>query len=318
MSITTSNSAGALGQSPEDIQAAPPDNAATPHGHAAPRAIPDEPVTTIGPARPWWSLGLKELWHYRELLYFLTWRDVKVRYKQTLVGVAWVVMQPLISTLVFTIFLGWLARVPSGDVPYPLMVFTGLLPWTFFSSAVTGAGGSLVGNSHLITKVYFPRMFIPAASVCARLLDFFISCAVLGGLALYYGVTPTWRLLVWAPPLLALLALLALGLGMLMSAINVRYRDVGVALPVLVQFWMFASPVVYPSSMVYASGAAGVWKRLYTLNPMVGVIDNFRAALLGGPANWPALASSAAITAAVLAYAAYEFRRAEKQFADII
>ena len=316
MSITTSNSTGTLGQTPEDTQAASPSRT-TPREPAA-RPLPEEPVATIGPARPWWSLELRELWHYRELLYFLTWRDVKVRYKQTLVGVAWVVLQPLLSTLIFTVFLGRLARIPSDGMPYPLFVFAGLLPWTFFAAAVSGGGNSLVGSSHLITKVYFPRMIIPAAAVCARLLDFLVSFAVFGVLMLYYGVAPSWRLLTWLPALVALVTLLALGVGMWAAAVNVKYRDVGVALPVLVQFWMFASPVVYPSGIVYSPGIPPVWQRLYTLNPMVGIIDNFRAALLGGPANRGGLAAAAALTLALLAYAAYVFRRAEKQFADII
>jgi lipopolysaccharide transport system permease protein len=316
MSIRTNNSAGTPGQSPEDTQAASPSRT-RPHEPAA-RPLPEEPVATIGPTRPWWSLELRELWHYRELLYFLTWRDVKVRYKQTLVGVAWVVVQPLLSTLIFTVFLGRLARIPSDGMPYPLFVFAGLLPWMFFAAAVTGGGNSLVSSSHLITKVYFPRLIIPAAAVCARLLDFLVSFVVFGALMLYYGAAPSWRLLTWLPALVALVTLLALGVGMWAAAVNVKYRDVGVALPVLVQFWMYASPVVYPSGIVYSPSVPRVWQHLYTLNPMVGIIDNFRAALLGGPANWAGLAASAAFTLTLLAYAAYVFRRAEKQFADII
>lgn len=314
MSISTSNSAGTLGKSPEETATAPPERAAPP----APRPLPEEPVATIGPARPWWSLNLHELWHYRELLYFLVWRDVKVRYKQTLVGVAWVVMQPLLSTLIFTVFLGNLARVPSDGTPYPLFVFAGLLPWTFFSSAVTGAGPSLVGNSNLITKVYFPRMFIPAAAVSARMLDYLISFTVLIGLELYYGVPLTWRLLVWTPPLVALIALLAFGVGMWAAAVNVRYRDVGVALPVLIQFWMFVSPVVYPSSLIYSSSVSPVWKQLYMLNPLVGIIEGFRSVTFGRPVDLSALAFSAAVTLVVLLCAAATFRGMEKSFADVV
>jgi len=264
------------------------------------------------------QLNLGDLWAYRELLYFLTWRDVKVRYKQTLVGVAWVVMQPLLSTLIFTVFLGNLARVPSDGAPYPLFVFAGLLPWTFFASAVSGAGPSLVGSSNLITKVYFPRMFIPAASVSARLLDFLISFAVLAGLLLYYGVPLTWRLFVWLPPLVALIALLALGIGMWAAAVNVKYRDVGVVLPVLVQFWMFASPVVYPSSLIYSSSVSPFWKRLYMLNPLVGIIEGFRSATFGRPVDVSSLAFSVAVTVVVLLCAAYTFRGMEKSFADVV
>ena len=310
MSITTNNSAGTLEPAVEDTQAAPPANT-TPQ-RQAPRPLPDEPVATIGAGRPWWALNLGELWPYRELLYFLIWRDVKVRYKQTALGVAWVVMQPLLSTLVFTVFLGYLARVPSDRVPYPLFAFAGLMPWTFFSSAVTGSGSSIVGSANLITKVYFPRMIIPAASVCGRLVDFFVAFVVLAGLLLYYGVAPT-RQLLWLPALIALLTLLAVAVGMWISAVNVKYRDVGVALPVLVQFWMFASPVVYPAILVPKE-----WRWLYNLNPLVGILEGFRSALFGRPLDWAALSFSAGLTLALLVYASYTFRRMEKGFADVV
>jgi lipopolysaccharide transport system permease protein len=315
MSTTPSNSAGALEPPINDIKAAPP--AKTPPKAATAHALPDEPLVTIQPSKAWSALNLRDIWHYRELLYFLTWRDVKVRYKQTALGIAWVVMQPLMSTLVFTVFLGMLARIPSDGIPYPLFVFTGLLPWTFFASAVTGSGNSLVGSTHLITKVYFPRMIIPCAAIGARLLDFFISFVILAALMLYYGAAPTRGLLL-LPVLVALVTLLALAVGMWASAVNVKYRDVTVVLPVLIQIWMFASPVVYPSSIVYAHAGAPALKWLYMANPMVGVIDNFRTALFGGPFNWSSLAVSAAVALALLVYAAYNFRRMEKSFADII
>src|SRR5215212_6657059 len=219
MSITTGNSASTLGPQVKDAQAVPPAETTTPDPAAL--RLPDEPLTTIEPSKSWSALNLRDLWNYRELLYFLTWRDVKVRYKQTALGVAWVVMQPLLSTVIFTVFLGGLARIPSEGAPYPLFVFTGLLPWTFFAAAVVGSGNSLVGSSHLITKVYFPRMIIPGASVCARLLDFLISFAILGGLMLYYGAAPNWGMLLWLPALVALVTLLALGVGMWTSAVNV-------------------------------------------------------------------------------------------------
>ncbi|HEX6183011.1 MAG TPA: ABC transporter permease [Pyrinomonadaceae bacterium] len=310
MSITTNNSAGTLEPAVEDTQAAPPANT-TPQ-RQAPRPLPDEPVATIGAGRPWWALNLSELWPYRELLYFLIWRDVKVRYKQTALGVAWVVMQPLLSTLVFTIFLGYLARVPSDLVPYPLFAFAGLMLWTFFSSAVTGSGSSIVGSANLITKVYFPRMLIPAASVCGRLVDFSVAFVVLAGLMLYYGIAPTWQLL-WLPMLIALLTLLAVGVGMWASAVNVKYRDVGVALPVLVQFWMFASPVVYPAILVPRE-----WRWLYNLNPLVGILEGFRSALFGRSLDWAALSFSAGLTLVLLVYSSYTFRRMEKGFADVV
>lgn len=274
--------------------------------------LPDEPLTTIQPGKSWGALDLRELWASRELLYFLMWRDVKVRYKQTALGIAWVVMQPLLMTVIFTMFLGVLARVPSGGVPYPLLVYTGLLPWTFFSSAVAGCGHSLVANANLITKVYFPRVLLPAAAVGGRLMDFAISSVILAGLMLYYRVEPTAQLL--ALPLLVLLTtLLALGLGMLVSALNVKYRDVGVALPVLLQLWMFASPVLYPAELAPAG-----WRPLLALNPMVGVVEGFRAALLGGRFSKFALAVSTVVAAAQFVFAAFFFRRVERSFADVI
>jgi len=258
------------------------------------------------------QLDLRELWSYRELLYFLTWRDLKVRYKQASLGVLWVVLQPLLMTLIFTLFLGKLVRVPSDGVPYALFVFAGLLPWTFFATSVAGSGNSIVGNAHLITKVYFPRMLIPGASLGARLVDFAISFLILIGLMIYYGVGVTWSVLL-LPVLVALVVLLALALGMWASALNVKYRDVGVALPVLIQLLMFGSPVLYPTSLVPER-----WQWVYTLNPMVGILENFRAALLGRQMNWPALAISTVITLLALAYASYSFKRMERGFADIV
>jgi lipopolysaccharide transport system permease protein len=255
-----------------------------------------QPLITIENRKSWIGLDLRELWHYRELLYFLTWRDVKVRYKQTVIGVLWVVLQPLLSTIIFTIFLGKLARVPSDGLPYALFAYAGLLPWTFFSMAITTSGNSLVGSAHLITKVYFPRMV---------------------AFMIYYGVSFSWHIIM-LPPLVLLLAFLALAIGMWISATNVKYRDVGVALPVLVQFWMFASPIVYSSTLVYQSKVARGWKLLYSLNPLVGVIDNFRAALFGTAFNWPGLGITIALTVVMLVYGAYDFRRMERNFADIV
>ncbi len=312
MSTTSSNSAGAL--EPTTDQIAPPARTSLP---PSAHNLPDEPLVIIQRSKSWAALDLRDIWQYRELLYFLTWRDIKVRYKQTVIGVAWVIMQPVLSTLIFTLFLGYLARVPSDGVPYPLFVFSGLLPWTFFASAVVSSSTSLVGSANLITKVYFPRMIIPAAAVGARLLDFAIAFAVLIGLMFYYGMPLTWRLL-WLPALVVLVTLLAMAVGMWMSAINVQYRDVGMALPVLVQFWMFASPVVYPSSLVYSRSIAAGWEFLYMLNPVVGIIDNFRAVILGTPFNWRALGVSAALTLLLLVGAAFHFRRIEKGFADVI
>ena len=276
------------------------------------------PLVTIEPTRSWRPLNFGDLWTYRELLYFLTWRDIKVRYKQTAMGIAWVVMQPLLMTLIFTVFLGILARVPTGGLPYALLVYTGLLPWNLFSSGVGAATYSLVGNSNLITKVYFPRVLVPAASIAARLVDFAISFAILAALLAYYrmvqhyDIALTWKL-VAIPFLIALTTLLSFGLGMLVSALNVKYRDVGVALPVMIQLWMFVSPVLYPSGIV-----PGKWQRLYALNPLVGLIDGFRAALLGGSFNQFALAVSVSFTIGSLIISASIFRRFEKDFADFV
>lgn len=255
---------------------------------------------------------LRELWAYRELLFFLTWRDVRVRYKQAVLGMGWVVLQPLLMTLVFTVFLGVIVRVPSDNVPYPLFAYSGLLLWTFFSGAISGSGNSLIGNAHLITKVYFPRLLIPLASILARVVDLLVALVMLVGLMIYFQVGVSSRLLL-APLMIILLGLLALGLGMWTSALNVKYRDVGLALPVFIQLWMFVSPVVYPLTLVPEP-----WRLLYSLNPLVGIIEGFRAALFGKSFNWPALGISAGVTIALLLYAGFVFKRREKTFADII
>ena len=279
--------------------------------------LPDHPLVTIVPGKPWGLLDLRELWEHRELLYFLTWRDLKVRYKQTALGVAWVVMQPLMMTLIFTIFLGKLARVPSDGSPYPLFVFAGMLPWLFVSTSIIASTASLVGSSNLITKVYFPRVMIPAAMVCGRLIDFLVSFVVFIGIMIYYQVGLTKNVLM-LPLIMALMIVLALSIGIWASAVNVKYRDVAAALPVLVQLWMFMSPVVYPSSMVLSRNIGSVLRWIYTINPMVGIIDGFRSAILGGPFNWFGLLSAAAITLVLFVYAGYEFRRLETTFADMI
>lgn len=274
--------------------------------------LPDEPVATIEPSCAWNALNLRDLWHYRELLYFLVWRDIKVRYKQTAVGVAWVVIQPVFSALIFTLFLGKWARVPSDQISYVLFVYPALAFWTFFSAAVTQGGNSVVGSAQLITKVYFPRLIIPAAAVIARLLDLGIAFSIMVVLLAYYR-TPVSQSILLLPVPLLLGALLALGMSILTSALNVKYRDVSVALPVLVQLWMFASPVVYPSSLVPEK-----YRTFYELNPLVGILENLRAALFGGPFYWRSLVISTIFTFAVLIYAAFAFRRVERSFADIV
>jgi len=272
----------------------------------------EEPLFTIKPTSKWVALNLRDLWAYRELLYFLTWRDVKVRYKQTVLGASWAVIQPLFSMLVFTLFFGKLAGVPSDGIPYPLFAYAGLLPWTYFSNAVTSSGNSLVGSSNLISKVYFPRMIIPGAAVAAGLVDFAIAFALLAGLMIYYGVAVTWSIAM-VPALVILTALLALGVGMWTSALNVKYRDVRYALPFLIQLWMFATPIIYPSSIVPAK-----WRWALALNPLVGIIEGYRASLFGREFDWVALGLSSFVTLALLVYSAYAFRRMEKSFADIV
>ena len=274
--------------------------------------IPDKPVVVIQPSKSWVALNLRDLWHYRDLLYILTKRDVQVRYKQTLLGAAWAIIQPLFTMLIFSLLFGRLAEMPSDGVPYPIFAFAGLLPWTFFSNAVTNSGNSLVGNSNLVTKVYFPRMVIPMASVASGLIDFAVAFGLLILLMLYYGVGFSINLIM-VPILILLTALLAIGIGMWMSALNVKYRDIRYALPFLIQLGMFASPIIYPLSFVPEK-----WRWLLLLNPLAGQIEGYRAAFFGTPFNWLALAISAVITFVVLIYSAYNFRRMEKSFADII
>ncbi len=274
--------------------------------------LPEKPLVSIRPGRQWVAIDLKALWAYRELLYFLTWRDVKVRYKQTALGAVWAIIQPLLTMIIFTLFFGRLAGIPSDGIPYPLFAYAGLLPWTFFSNAVTNSSNSLVGSANLITKVYFPRMIIPGSAVAAGLIDFAIAFAVLVILMFYYGVAITPNLLIM-PALVVMTAALALGIGMWMSALNVKYRDIRYALPFAIQLLMFATPIIYPSSMVPAK-----WRYLLSLNPLAGIIEGYRAALFGKPLDWPALGLSTVITIGLLVYAAFFFRKTERTFADIV
>jgi len=272
----------------------------------------EKPLVSIRAGGKWAAIDLKSLWAYRELLYFLTWRDVKVRYKQTALGAAWAVIQPLFTMIIFSIFFGKLANMPSDGIPYPLFAYAGLLPWTFFSNAVTNSGNSLVGSSNLITKVYFPRMIIPGAAVAAGLVDLFIAFGILIVLMIYYGAGGTWNLLM-LPALVVLTTLLAIGIGMWTSALNVKYRDIRYALPFAIQLLMFATPIIYPVSIVPAR-----WRWLLNLNPLTGIIEGYRAAFFGRPFDRPTLAASAVITLALLIYAAYYFKRMERTFADIV
>lgn len=271
--------------------------------------VPDKPLVVVEARKSWVGINLRDLWAYRELLYFLTWRDVKVRYKQTAIGAAWAILQPLLLMLIFNFFIARLGGISSGNVPYPLFAYAGLLPWTFFANAVTSSGNSLVGSTNLITKVYFPRVFIPAAAVAAGLVDMAIAFGLLIVLMIYYGVGFHLNMLL-LPLVIILTTLLALGVGMLMSALNVKYRDIRYALPFMIQVWMFASPVIYP--------LPEKWHALLSLNPMTGIIEGFRAALFGQPLNWSPLALSAIITLALLVSSAFAFSRMERSFADVI
>jgi lipopolysaccharide transport system permease protein len=277
-----------------------------------PSPLPEEPVVEIKANRKWLAINLKEIWAYRELLFFLTWRDVKVRYKQTLLGVAWVVIQPLMTMLITTLFFGKLMRVPSDGLPYSLFVFAGLLPWMFFAKAITQSGNSLVGSANLITKVYFPRLIIPSATVMSGLVDFAVSFVLLVALMIYYSVSLSVGLLMF-PVLVLLTTILALGAGMWLSALNVKYRDVAAMIPFLVQIGMFVTPIYYPSSLLPEK-----WQWLLKLNPLTGIIENIRASLLGRPFDWQALAVSAVIALLLLISSAYAFKRMEKSFADFV
>ncbi|MFY9553493.1 MAG: ABC transporter permease [Blastocatellia bacterium] len=274
--------------------------------------LPEKPVVVIEARKSWVPINLRDLWASRELLYFLMWRDIKVRYKQTLLGAAWAVIQPLITMIIFTYFFGRLARVPTDGVPYPIFFYTGLLLWGFFSNGVTSAANSLIGNSNLITKVYLPRLMIPAAAVGSGLLDFAIASLLLVGLLIYYGFGVTSAYLM-IPPLIVLTTLLALGVGIWFSALNVRYRDVRYALPFVIQMWMFLSPIIYPSSLVPEE-----WRWVLALNPITGLVESFRASLFGRQQPWLALSYSAGFTVLMLAWASLTFRRMERSFAEFI
>ena len=274
--------------------------------------LPAEPLVVIQPTKRWSLLSFKDIWAYRELLFFLTWRDVKVRYKQTALGAAWAILQPLFMMIIFTIFFGRLAAVDSAGIPYPVFALAGLVPWTFFSNAITASGNSLVGSANLITKVYFPRLIVPAAAMLAGLVDFVLAFVLLILLMLYYHIVPTIQLL-FLPVLVLLTALFSLGVGTWFSALNVKYRDVRFALPFLIQLWLFVSSVILPSSSVPPK-----WRWLLMLNPMSGIIEGYRSALFGLPFDWPALIIAAVLTFLVLLYAIYAFARVERSFADII
>jgi len=273
--------------------------------------------TIIEPSRGWASLQLRAVWEYRELLYFLVWRDIKVRYKQTVLGILWIVLQPVVSIVVFSVLFGKLLNVPSGGVPYPIFAYAALLPWNYFASSLRKSSTSLVGSAHLITKVYFPRLIIPISGVLSGLVDFAIAFLVLIGLIVYYDVTPTPATLLL--PLFLLLAMLtALGFGLWLSALNVRFRDVNYLIPFLVQVWMYLTPVIYGTTLIPER-----FRFLLSLNPMTGVAEGFRWALLGSQLAdarppGPLFVISIAVALLVLISGAVFFRRTERTFADII
>jgi lipopolysaccharide transport system permease protein len=274
---------------------------------------PDTSLTVIEPTHGWRALDLRELWAYRELVYFLAWRDVKVRYKQTALGIAWVVLQPLAAMAIFSIVFGRLANLPSDGVPYPLFVFAGLVPWFYFANATSTASGSLVANTNLVSKVYFPRLAVPLAAVLAGLVDLAIGLVLELVLLAIFGVPPTPRLML-VPVLVLLLALTALAVSIWLSALDVQYRDVRYAIPFLVQLWLFATPVVYPLSVI-----SDRWQWLFALNPVTGTIEGFRWALLGaGEFPAPQLALGVVTTLLILGSGLLYFRRVERTFADVI
>jgi lipopolysaccharide transport system permease protein len=271
------------------------------------------PAIRIEPSKGWASLKLRELWEYRELLYFLIWRDVKVRYKQTALGAAWAVLQPLLTMVIFTVIFGNFAQIPSDGLPYPIFAFTALLPWTYFAQAIGRSGVSLVGSANLISKVYFPRPIMPISAAVAPIVDFAVAFVILLGMMAWFRITPTLGVL--ALPLFMLLAFItALAVGLWLSALNVKYRDVGHIIPFLIQFWMYASPIAYPVSLVPER-----WRLLYSLNPMVGVIEGFRWALLGKASpDFGVVAVSSVVVLILLVGGLVYFKRMERTFADVI
>jgi lipopolysaccharide transport system permease protein len=270
-------------------------------------------VKRIRPQRGWQQVNLLEVWHHRELFYFLCWRDIKVRYKQTVLGATWAIIQPFMTMVVFSLFFGKLGKMPSDGIPYPLFVYTALVPWTFFANGLAQSSNSLVQNAAMLKKVYFPRLIIPISNVISGTVDFLFAFVVLVAMMLYYGIFPTLNV-VWLPLLLLLEISTALGIGLWLSAMNVQFRDIRYVLPFVTQFWLFATPIAYPSSLL-----SEPWRTIYGLNPMVGVVEGFRWALLGShTAPGPMIAMSALVAVSLLVTGAFYFRRMERTFADIV
>lgn len=279
---------------------------AVPSGSTLPQKL------RIEPSHGWVPLKFDELWAYRELLYFFIWRDIKIRYKQTVLGVAWAVIQPFFTMVVFSLFFGQLAQVPSDNLPYPIFAYAALVPWTFFANALTLASNSLVMNANMIKKIYFPRLLVPTSAVLAGIVDFVLAFVVLFGMMLYYGRFPTANI-IWLPLLLLIALITSLGVSLWLSSMNVQFRDVRYILPFLTQLWLFATPIAYPSSLLDEP-----WRTLYAINPMVGVVEGFRWALLGTNTQpGPMIIASSLVAVLLLVSGAYYFRRMEKTFADV-
>lgn len=270
------------------------------------------PTFIIRPSKGWVPLRLKDLWQYRELFYFLTWRDIKVRYKQTVLGAAWAILQPFLIMVVFSIFFGRLAGLPSDNIPYPIFSYSALVVWTFFANGLTMSSMSMVSEANTIKKVYFPRLIIPMSAILSGVVDFVLAFIVLIGMMAVYRIAPT-KAVVFLPLLLLLALITALGVGLWFSAMNVMFRDIRYAVPFIVQLWLFATPIAYSSSLLH-----GVWKTLYGLNPMAGVVEGFRWALLGTPMPGPMIWVSSGVSIVLLISGAYYFRRMEKSFADVV
>ncbi|HYJ86797.1 MAG TPA: ABC transporter permease [Pyrinomonadaceae bacterium] len=271
------------------------------------------PTLRIAPSRGWVPLKLPELWEYRELLYFLVWRDIKVRYKQTALGATWAIIQPFFTMVVFSLFFGYLGKIPSDGIPYPIFSFAALVPWTFFANGLGQSSNSLVGSGVLISKVYFPRLIIPLASIFSGIVDFLVAFVMLLAMMIYFGLGPTLNIL-WLPLFVTLALITSLGVGLWFSALNVKYRDVRYVVPFITQFWLFATPIAYPSSLLPEP-----WRTVYGLNPMVGVVEGFRWVLLGtNTAPGPIIAVSASAAVIILISGAFYFRRMEKTFADLV
>lgn len=314
MTLQDTDTSGELDDSPVDFDVLPPP-AAEPASHGSaplPHSPAGDTVVYIRPTSGWRAIDLRELWRYRELLFFLAWRDVAVRYKQTVLGAAWAVIQPVMTMVVFSIFFGKLGGMSKNvEIAYPIFVYAALVPWSFFSTAVSSGGNSLISNERLISKVYFPRLIIPSATICAGLVDFAISLTVLLVLMPVYKVVPTANLLLLPIPFLGMLAA-SIGMGTLLASLAVVYRDFRYVIPFLVQLWMFASPVAYPLEIIPAE-----WRLLYSLNPMAGVIGGYRACFLGTPMPWSSLSVSLLADLCLLLAGLAYFRRVERRFADI-